>query len=126
MAENPPNVLKPRHPAGPIFDFKETHMTALTNKTAIVTGASRGMGRAAALALAAAGGHAAVRAMQTLKRIGQPADVASVIAFLVSDGLAGSPAKLSQSMVALGFGPARRIKNGSVEPFPANHRSRAL
>jgi 3-oxoacyl-[acyl-carrier protein] reductase len=35
-------------------------MTSLTNKTALVTGASRGMGRAAALALAAAGARVVV------------------------------------------------------------------
>jgi 3-oxoacyl-[acyl-carrier protein] reductase len=35
-------------------------MTNLTNKTALVTGASRGMGRATALALAAAGAHVIV------------------------------------------------------------------
>src|ERR1700694_2506143 len=35
-------------------------MTTLANKTALVTGASRGMGRAAALALAAAGARVVV------------------------------------------------------------------
>src|SRR5260221_12208391 len=35
-------------------------MTALANKTALVTGASRGMGRAAAVALAAAGARVVV------------------------------------------------------------------
>ncbi|MEI9981045.1 MAG: SDR family NAD(P)-dependent oxidoreductase [Edaphobacter sp.] len=35
-------------------------MTALQNKTALVTGASRGIGRATALALAAAGAHVLV------------------------------------------------------------------
>jgi 3-oxoacyl-[acyl-carrier protein] reductase len=35
-------------------------MTRLTNKTALITGASRGMGRATALALAAAGARVIV------------------------------------------------------------------
>ena len=52
-------------------------MASLANKTALVTGASRGIGRATALALARMG--------QALKRIGQPSDVADVIAFLASD-----------------------------------------
>ena len=51
-------------------------MATLANKTALVTEASRGIGRATAEALA----------MQALKRIGQPSDVADVIAFLASDG----------------------------------------
>jgi 3-oxoacyl-[acyl-carrier protein] reductase len=42
-------------------------MTTLQNKTALVTGASRGIGRATALALA------------------RPEDVADVVAFLASD-----------------------------------------
>jgi NAD(P)-dependent dehydrogenase (short-subunit alcohol dehydrogenase family) len=59
---------------------KENAMTDLTNKTALVTGASRGMGRAAALALAAAGARVIVH-------YGRGADEAqSVVAQIRADG----------------------------------------
>src|SRR5262245_21681374 len=46
------------HDASP--RIRSTTMTTLTHKTALVTGASRGMGRATALALGAAGAHVIV------------------------------------------------------------------
>src|ERR1700679_4133115 len=44
----------------PLASFRSQAMSNLANKTALVTGASRGMGRAAALALAAAGARVVV------------------------------------------------------------------
>ena len=58
-------------------------MAALRTKTALVTGASRGIGRATALALAQAGREMTF-GMQALTRIGKPEDVADVVAFLAS------------------------------------------
>jgi 3-oxoacyl-[acyl-carrier protein] reductase len=77
-------------------------MATLRDKTALVTGASRGIGRATAAALAEAGAHVLVhygRSAQEAEslvdsirprggraeRIGQPEDVAEVVAFLASD-----------------------------------------
>jgi 3-oxoacyl-[acyl-carrier protein] reductase len=70
-------------------------MPSLTGKTALVTGASRGMGRASALALAAAGAQVLVHygrganeadgVVAEIRRAGgQPDDVGSVVAFLAS------------------------------------------
>ena len=65
-------------------------MAMLQGKTALVTGASRGIGRANALTLADAGARACALwsrrcGMQALNRIGKPDDVADVIVFLASD-----------------------------------------
>jgi len=75
-------------------------MNNLSGKTALVTGASRGIGRATALALAVAPGvvdtdlsnftitetgREIVLGMQALRRIAKPDDIAGVIAFLASD-----------------------------------------
>ena len=73
-------------------------MGSLQGKTALVTGASRGIGRATAAALATAGAHVLVHygrsaeagreialGMQAPKRLGKPEDVADVVAFVASD-----------------------------------------
>ncbi len=60
-------------------------MTDLLSRTALVTGASRGIGRATARALAAAGARVIVHYFQALQRVGHPEDVAEVASFLASD-----------------------------------------
>jgi NAD(P)-dependent dehydrogenase (short-subunit alcohol dehydrogenase family) len=72
---------------GPTVIHGDAVRASLANKTALVTGASRGIGRATAETIAKAGGRGFTLAMQALKRIGQPSDVADVIAFLASDGV---------------------------------------
>src|SRR5580704_2653270 len=54
----PPSCPRTMHEASPGMRTKT--MTILANKTALVTGASRGMGRATALALGAAGARVIV------------------------------------------------------------------
>ena len=48
------------HSSHPLADWRKRTMTTLQNKTALVTGASRGIGRATAAALARAGAHVVV------------------------------------------------------------------
>src|ERR1700749_3015249 len=55
-------------------------MTTLKNKTALVTGASRGIGRATALALAAAGAHVLVHYGRSAK------EAESVVAVIQAKG----------------------------------------
>src|SRR6201996_7845963 len=52
--------MRHRHGSGPCFKKSEMAMTVLSGKTALVTGASRGIGRSSALALAKAGAQVLV------------------------------------------------------------------
>ena len=54
------------------------------NKTAIVTGAAKGIGYGIALALAKGGINGMTRALIPWKRAGLPEDIANTVAFLAS------------------------------------------
>jgi NAD(P)-dependent dehydrogenase (short-subunit alcohol dehydrogenase family) len=67
-------------------------MTNLNGKIALVAGASRGIGRSSALALAKQGAEVLVHqgrdvtlGMQALKRIAQSDDIAGAVPFLAAD-----------------------------------------
>src|SRR5690242_15734721 len=60
LTPSDPFRLRVPQSSHPLADAKEKTMTTLQNKTALVTGASRGIGRATALALASAGAHVLV------------------------------------------------------------------
>lgn len=56
----------------------------LRDKTALLTSGAQGIGQAIALRLAGAGADIALNVLAPQKRLGQPADVAGVAAFLAS------------------------------------------
>jgi NAD(P)-dependent dehydrogenase (short-subunit alcohol dehydrogenase family) len=113
---------------------KEPAMTTLTGKTALVTGASRGIGRASALALARAGAQVLVHygrgakeaeaVVEEIRKTGGPADV---IAAVLSEP--DGPQKLAKQVRAIvgdrldilvanaGASKAVAIEDYSVEDF---------
>jgi 3-oxoacyl-[acyl-carrier protein] reductase len=90
-------------------------MLELTNKTALVTGASRGIGRSTALALARAGARIIVH-------YGRSASDAQVLVAEITGAGGRADAVEADLRVGRGCPPARRPRAGAGGKTPRYHR----